>query len=612
MRCVLRKCLWHLSTRTLLVRVQACELSSSSHHSRNVRVSVWWDFKNCAVPASVEASKVAPAITKAVRANGIKGPLHITAFGDILMLSRPNQDALANTGIQLFHVPNGGKNSGNILVEIMFWVSQNPPPAHLFLISGDGSFACILHWLRMNNYNILLASPEKAHGALFSAATIMWQWSSLLRGENLSGKHFNHPPDGPFGSWYGDFKVPLENPFLTAEPLTSLQNVKINEPSFDLKSGAISKSLVQQVKHILSSHPTGISITDLRAELAKCDVHFDKSFYGFRSFSHFLLSIPHIQLQPSGNSNFHVFFVPAKSPEPSDSSVNNVERGEYANETPSIATFHASGTNDDSKSFEPVPSQGKTSGEYVDGKSSFPSVIESHEFVPQNKLQKYSLAGEKVVEMVNAQLPEIQQPSKENKFSKTKMGSLKTRSKKSSGNGNVMSEDASHKIVEKHTTLGNRCAENDRTTMEHNGIEKYDLVNFKATNKYESPTKKETNEVCCSPYSSPVGEILFDKRLGGIAETYNKRPTFFRWIRSWWPFGKSNAKSDDLTTHQNKVVSHLEDSKLSEMGETVIHSGKPELFSCVSFWNDLESFIFTPKGSLIVSQSKSRLGGYGT
>nr|KYP69395.1 hypothetical protein KK1_008585 [Cajanus cajan] len=471
------------------------------------------------------------------------------------MLSKPNRDALANTGIQFTHVPKGGKNSGNILVEIMFWVSQNPPPAHLFLISGDRSFACILHWLRMNNYNILLASPKKASGVLFSAATIMWQWSSLLKGENLSGKHFNHPPDGPFGSWYGNFKVPLENPFLAAEPSTSLQNVEINEPSLDLKSGAVSKSLVRQVKHILSSHPKGISITDLHAELAKCDEHLDKSLYGFRSFSRFLLSIPHIQLQPLGSANFRVFLLASESPEPFDSSVvpltsssvKNEERGGYADGTPSNATFRARSMNDDSKSFQPVPSQGKTIGEYVDGKSSFPSSVERHEFQPQNELQKYSLASEKVADVADAQIPKIQPPSMENKFSKTKIGSLKTRSKKSSGNDNFKSEDASHKIVEKHTTS--------------------------------------------------VDKNLSEKRVDGIAETYNKRPTFFRWIRSWWPFWRSNAKFDDLDAHQNKVV---------KPDQNVIHSRKPELFSSVSFWNDLESFIFTPKGSLIVSQSKSR------
>lgn len=72
-----------------------------------MRVSVWWDFENCNLPATVRPFKVASAITSAVRANGIKGPIQITAFGDIFQLSRTNQEALSSTGINLTHVPRG-------------------------------------------------------------------------------------------------------------------------------------------------------------------------------------------------------------------------------------------------------------------------------------------------------------------------------------------------------------------------------------------------------------------------------------------------------------------------------------------------------------------------
>lgn len=74
------------------------------HESRDVKVSVWWDFENCQVPAGVNALDVAPAITKAVRASGIKGPLRINAFGDVLQLSKPNRQALSHTGIHFTHI----------------------------------------------------------------------------------------------------------------------------------------------------------------------------------------------------------------------------------------------------------------------------------------------------------------------------------------------------------------------------------------------------------------------------------------------------------------------------------------------------------------------------
>jgi len=107
-----------LQPRAPLLRFHFCEFSSSpapsyahwkrlDDESRNVRVSVWWDFENCSVPVGVNVSRVAPAITDAVRANGIKGPVHITAFGDVMQLSKSNQEGLAFTGIHLTHIPNG-------------------------------------------------------------------------------------------------------------------------------------------------------------------------------------------------------------------------------------------------------------------------------------------------------------------------------------------------------------------------------------------------------------------------------------------------------------------------------------------------------------------------
>lgn len=72
-----------------------------------MRVSVWWDFENCNLPSGVNVFKVAHSITAAVRASGIKGPVTITAFGDVFQLSRAKQEALSSTGINITHIHNG-------------------------------------------------------------------------------------------------------------------------------------------------------------------------------------------------------------------------------------------------------------------------------------------------------------------------------------------------------------------------------------------------------------------------------------------------------------------------------------------------------------------------
>ncbi|CAI8598815.1 unnamed protein product [Vicia faba] len=557
----------------------------------------------------------------------------------------------------------------------MYWVSQNPPPAHLFLISGDRDFAGILHRLRMNNYNILLASPGKAPDVLLSAATIMWQWSSLLKGEDLTGKHFNHPPDGQFGSWYGNSKVSLENPFSAAEQSTSSQNIqvtKFNEPSFDLKvGGGVPKSVKRRIKAILSLHPKGIGISELRAELTKSDVSLGKSIFGYKRFSRFLSSLPNVQLRHLRDGNYCVYLIPSGYHEPSESSstlstvssVKNEEMGctttpklysedkdinRDLHKTLPMSSLDEKIIGDDSKSFQSTPLQGIHIEE--DGsRKSLQSIPSQGKPIEEDVSRKSSIGSEKVLDVSNAQLSESHLSSKENDVYKTDIGSFK--SIKFSDDEVVRSEDVSPKVLEKYTSSGNPSTGIDHTMMENNVVNCESGKSI-AKNKHDNQPRKEVDDY--SPYSSAIGDSLVDKRPDVHAETYSKRSTFFNWIKSWLPFQKSNVKADDSTANQNKVTSNFEDSNLSELDQTasnleepkpleqqqyvsnsgkhedsklpeldqtasilekakplephqdVSHSGKPELFSSGSFWNDMESFVFTPKGSLLISQSRSR------
>jgi hypothetical protein len=82
----------------------------AAHHGgeegRAVKVSVWWDFENCQVPQTVNVCRVAQRVSAALRAAGVRGPLSITAFGDVIQLSRGTQEALAATGVAISHVPS--------------------------------------------------------------------------------------------------------------------------------------------------------------------------------------------------------------------------------------------------------------------------------------------------------------------------------------------------------------------------------------------------------------------------------------------------------------------------------------------------------------------------
>ncbi|XP_020694951.1 uncharacterized protein LOC110108594 isoform X1 [Dendrobium catenatum] len=279
--------------------------------NRNVKITVWWDFENCSIPVGVNVHRVSNRITWAIRSCGIKGPVTITAFGDVAQLSRATQEALTSTGVCLSHVPCSGKNSSDrsFMADIVYWVYQNPPPAHFFLISGDKDFANILHRLRMSNYNILLASTDTASAVLCSAATIMWPWNGLVRGENVTVRHFNHPPDGLYGSWYGHYKGVLDDPFADTDHPTTSQPEESMESISESKPRPVPRVVVNAIRQILHSYPEGISLTELRSELKRNNITMDKDFFGYKKFSLFLASLNLLKFIPPLSGDRHPLVV---------------------------------------------------------------------------------------------------------------------------------------------------------------------------------------------------------------------------------------------------------------------------------------------------------------
>ncbi|KAK3211544.1 hypothetical protein Dsin_016250 [Dipteronia sinensis] len=617
--------------------------------SRNVRVSVWWDFENCHLPAGVNVFKVAHSITAAIRASGIKGPLTITAFGDVLQLSRTNQEALSSTGINIAHVPRGGKNSADrsLLVDLMYWVSQNPPPAHLFLISGDRDFASILHRLRMNNYNILLASPETAPNVLCSAASIMWHWNSLVRGEKLIGRHFNQPPDGPYGSWYGHYKVPLEDPFLVTErsacsridevaEIASESNIRpvpVAESASESKIRPVPKSILWQIRQILNSYPKGISITDLRAELNKGTVSIDKDLYGYGKFSRFLLSMRHIlELQSKGDGQFLVLGVTQKAPEPFESSPGTCRNGEQ----------------DLSKSLK-LNGEGRHKNGAVDSKSTFLLSPEVNVEKPPRKVLQGPAVSDKVAGMdllspeVNVEKPprkvlqapalsdkvadmDPQEPSKEvqnpppidkevvepvspqedaghlpsvieQQDSASQVGFFKKMWQRWFGGKD--SQMKSLNLQQKCIDSGDNSEKISHSTPEKLCISGDSLDKTKFEEKCMRSPSPDADPVHLASLSSSSDKSRHESKVATSAEPCSdKAATSSGFVHRILIRCKFCSSSSDSIT--------LDDQTSEKLNQVDSNSQMHQEFSKDSFWCDMESFLDSPRGSAFVSQSRTR------
>ncbi|KAK9070942.1 hypothetical protein SSX86_009510 [Deinandra increscens subsp. villosa] len=562
--------------------------SSSSYHSysrrnpddvRNVRVSVWWDFENCQVPCNVNVYKVTQFITSAVRSVGIKGPIQITAFGDVVQLSRSNQEALSSTGINLTHIPNGGKNSADrsLLVDLMYWVSQNPPPAHLFLISGDRDFASTLHRLRMNNYNILLASTDNAPAVLCSAASIMWQWTSLVKGENLNGKHFNQPPDGPYASWYGHDRVPLEDPFAVCKQASNqtsrVQSEAISNSNSDTVR-PIPESVVSAVRNTLNSYPKGISITELRSELGKSNITIHKDWYGHKKFSAFLMAMPNLLRLQSHKDGQHIVHGISPKSLGSDSvsgpsTTNDTEdavpvvssKEDVAPNTsvpPNRELLSASSKSNDanlSKESQALPIRQEQPQQVVQQ----PPLIEKVEEGKVNSVQLYPVE-------INTTVPEV--------------GTFKSMWRKMFGGNDGRQDMISH--------TDNKCSSS--TTQNSNAT-----IDVDGTSTVSEDIPSDGKEVSSS---SIANKVVQDAETGGkSAENIDKasksRGIFSR-IVSWCKFWGSDKNSDDLKVELSKTDEDV--SSYSEMQEICTES----------FWNDMLAFLESSKGSASILQSKTR------
>lgn len=85
---------------------QQQEEEDDREESKAVKVTVWWDFERCRLPRGANPRHLAPRVTEALRRAGIRGPVEITAFGNVACIPPAEQEALADTGVALSHVPS--------------------------------------------------------------------------------------------------------------------------------------------------------------------------------------------------------------------------------------------------------------------------------------------------------------------------------------------------------------------------------------------------------------------------------------------------------------------------------------------------------------------------
>ena len=541
----------------------------------------------------------------------------------------------------------------------MCWVSQNPPPAHLFLISGDKDFASVLHRLRMNNYNVLLASTECAPDVLCSAASIMWHWHALIREENLVGRHFSRPPD----AFYDHFKVPLEDPF-SVNGKENLRVEEVSELSTDPMPRPVPKAVIRQIHNILRLYPKGISITDLRSELGSC-IYIDKDLYGYKKFSRFLQSMPQIlKLQANGGGHFIIRSVTPKQPkEELESSIGTFCNGTEEqdpnltaklsnNDSPTepmcVPVLSDAHTQSRPLKEKPTSEFGKLIGEAMEGEPSR-SPVSEHRAIEDSKQTNKVEADS--IEADSNTTPSI------GEHSKAKMEFLRRIWRRLSGNNDTMSGNGSNCISEKCSTTDDTSKQKSCGGLVAN-YSSDKLGEAKTEERTAEPMSEDANSVHQVLNSPPDCESVKPLKEVIVASAHDDKSSsnqgllgsIRNWFKLWGKstenrevsehnceqnqlknqsgkhhlFSSSSTENSEVSEHsceQNQLKNqsgkhHLSSSSSTENNELIEHSceqnqlknqsGKHNLFSSSSFWQDMQSFMETPTGVEIISRSKTR------
>lgn len=430
----------------------------------------------------------------------------------------------------------------------------------------------------MNNYNILLSSPENTPGVLCSAASIMWHWNSMIRGEDLFGKLYNQPPDGPHGSWYGHYKAPLEDPFAVPEQPLHVKNEDppTLESSTELKPRHVPKVLLRCICNILKENPEGISIMELREELRRGNVILDKDLFGYKKFSRFLLSMPHIvKLKFQHDGQYLVQLATVRPTEPSDSvgvlsPRSSMESGELDQRTSPNSKLE----NEERSSFKDEKAK-LGLGIVAEGSS---EKAKLHSFTGENcgklsrTVQEPSILPNKVPEGLDTQSRKDNLSSVVQQDSKPQVGFFRRIWRR--WFGAIDSED-----------LKRKCEINDNSadcSAERRGKEEVvKMVN------------RDVNLVNSESSSLPSKELSIKEEVNKDTE----RRGFFRRVMSWWEFRGATNRPEQV----------IEQSNGGPLDKKSDEPAKDSIFLQESLWRDVKSFLNSPRGSNAISQSRTRL-----
>ncbi|KAI0362703.1 DUF537-domain-containing protein [Trametes cingulata] len=144
-------------------------------------VAVFWDYENCALPATEPSYTIINKIRRLAHQYG--SVKTFKAYLEYPEQTSPKSMALRSElqscGVSLIDCPHNGRKDvadKMMMVDMMAHAIDNPAPATIILISGDRDFVYAVSILSLRQYRIVLLAPRCAHGGLKGQADAVYNW----------------------------------------------------------------------------------------------------------------------------------------------------------------------------------------------------------------------------------------------------------------------------------------------------------------------------------------------------------------------------------------------------------------------------------------------------
>ncbi|KAG1891527.1 NYN domain-containing protein [Suillus subluteus] len=157
--------------------------------SNNKKVAIFWDYENCSPPSNSQGHAIVNGIRRIAHVFG-----YVTSFKAYLDISSQSPKSvgfrsdLQSSGVSMTDCPHNGRKDvvdKMILVDMLAFSNDHPPPATIILIAGDRDYAYAVSTLRLRQYNVVLIVPPAPNipQSLESQASVVVDWNFAILGK---------------------------------------------------------------------------------------------------------------------------------------------------------------------------------------------------------------------------------------------------------------------------------------------------------------------------------------------------------------------------------------------------------------------------------------------